>query len=251
MADHYLKEDFLGAHFSLSLELGSAENGSRAAVQSAFWKCPAVQGPWTDLDNIGRPDRTLLNANDNTQRSPYGLLTVSAEMPPMAFILYAIKEERAQKQESDTSSSGKKVQFGVQTQEPSDWLTLDIPVCILAAAWLVDDSWSMATQPWLATLCRVLADVANHVHACTPILGGVMGEEASGCWRVPTPTRITEATQGYPPLAVISSQAIAERGGFVITPEIWTQLTPNANYVSLPSGLRYVPPNPSAQLTGA
>lgn len=251
MPDHYAREDFLGAHFSLSLELGFAEDDARTAVQPAFWECPGVRGPWVDLNEIGRPDRTGFAANADTRRPPYGLLTISAEMPPLPFVLYSIRETRVREPEPDLGSSGVKVQFGIQTQEPSDWLTLDIPVRMLAAAWPVDDSWSVATQPWLANLCCVLASVADHVHARVPILGGVMGEEASGCWRVPTSVRVIESEQSYPPLAVLTVQAIVDRGGFVVTPEMWSRLAPHAPYVSLRSGLLYVPPNPSARLIGA
>ena len=77
-----------------------------------------------------------------------------------------------------------------------------------------------------------------------------MGEEASGCWRVPTPVRMAEAEQGYPHLAVLTAQAVEERGGFVVKPEMWRRLAPRAEPVILPSGLLYVPPNPSARLTG-
>jgi len=143
------------------------------------------------------------------------------------------------------------VQFGIQTQEPSDWLTLGVPVRVLAALWPVDNSWSVASQPWLVNLCGVMADIAGHVHGHAPLLGGVIGEEASGCWRVPTPRRADEAEQGYPPLAVLTTQAIEERGAFLVTRQLWQQLAPRAEPVALTSGLLYAPPMPDARLLGA
>ena len=139
----------------------------------------------------------------------------------------------------------------MQTQQPSDWITLDIPASALAAVWPVNNTWSIAENSWLLPLCCALADVADHVHARAPILGGVMGEEASGCWRVPTQTRVSEAEQGYPPLAVLTAEVIEERGGFVVTPELWGQLTPHASTDTRSSGLLYVAPHLAARLTGA
>ncbi len=140
MPDHYAREDFLAAHFSLSLELGFAEGDARTAVRPTFWECPNVGDPWVDLNEIGRPDRTGFAANADTRRPPYGLLTVYAGMPPLLFVLYSIRATRVREPEPDPGSSAVKVQFGIQTQEPSDWLTLDIPVRMFAAAWPVEDS---------------------------------------------------------------------------------------------------------------
>ncbi len=78
-----------------------------------------------------------------------------------------------------------------------------------------------------------------------------MGEEASGCGRVPTSVRIIESKQSYPPLAVLTVQATMDGGGFIVTPETWSRLAPHAQCVSLRSRLLYVPPYPSARLIGA
>lgn len=252
MHSEYGREDFWGPSFGLSLELGFAGRDERmAAALSAFWTCPGVEGPWTEPGDIGRPERHRLSSGSDIGRAPYGLLTIGVATPPIPFVLHCIREERARQSKFDPNSSGVQIQFGVQTQEPSDWLTLDVPVRALATLWPVDDSWSVASQPWLVQLCRALADIAGHVHGHAPLLGGVMGEEASGCWRVPTLRRADEAEQGYPPLAVLTAQAIEECGGFVVTPRLWRQLAPCAEPVTLPSGLLYAPPQPASRLTGA
>lgn len=252
MSNAFGREDFWVPSFSLSLELGFAGCDERvAAALSAFWMCPGVEGPWTEPGDIGNPERHGLASGCDARQAPYGLLTTKAATPPMPFVLHCIREECARPSEPDPTSSGVEIQFGIQTQEPSDWLTLDIPVRALAARWPVDNSWSVATQPWLVQFCRALADVAGHVHGHAPLLGGVIGEEASGCWRVPTPHRAGEAEQGYPPLAVLTAQAIEERGGFVVTRQLWQQLAPCAEPVVLPSGLLYALPLPTAQLSGA
>jgi hypothetical protein len=181
----------------------------------------------------------------------FGLLTSDLVGCSLPFRLSLIREERAQPLAAPNDPQEVRVEFGVQTQQPSDWATLDIPVRALAAVWPVDVTWSVGGQPWLLPLCRALADVADHVHAHAPILGGVLGEETSGCWRVPTQTRAGEAEQGYPPLAVLSAEAVEERGGFVVTPDLWRRLAPRADAVALPSGLLYAPPRPAARLTGA
>ena len=183
--------------------------------------------------------------------SQFGLLASTLVGHSLPFRLSLIREQRAQLRPPPADLQEVRVEFGVRTQQPSDWITLFVPVDALAAIWPVDMTWAVAGQPWLLSLCRALADVADHVHARAPILGGVMGEEASGCWRVPTQTRAGEAEQGYPPLAVLSAEAIAKRSGFVVTPGSWRRLTPHASRETMPSGLLYVPPQPGARLTGA
>jgi hypothetical protein len=115
----------------------------------------------------------------------------------------------------------------------------------------MDLAWSIATQPWLSTLCRAFSGMADHIHHRAPLACGVIGEEAGGCWRRPSPTRAQEAHQGYPPLALLTIDAIQERGGFVVPPDLWIQFAPSVAPVALPSGLLYAPPMPNAVLTGA
>ena len=244
MAERYSRKDFLGPAFCLSLELGFAGDNTHATA--ALWSCPLVEGPWAEPGNIGRP---VCHGDPTSSR--FGLLTSSLVGRPLPFRLSLIREERAQPPKPLDEPQEVRVEFGVQTQQASDWTTLDIPVSALAAVWPVDITWSVAGQLWLLPLCRALADVADHVHAHAPILGGVVGEETSGCWRVPTQTRAGEAEQGYPPLAVLSTEVVEKRGGFVVTPELWRRLAPRANAIALPSGLLYAPPRPAARLTGA
>jgi hypothetical protein len=246
MADRYSSEDFLGPAFCLSLELGFAgDDAHAAAALTALWSCPLLEGPWAKPNDIG----TAMSRGDVTAQ--FGLITSKLIGRPLPFERWMIRETRAQVREPLADPSEVRVEFGVQTQQPSDWLTLAMPVRALSAIWQVDITWPVTGQPWLPPLCRALADVADHVHAHAPILGGVMGEEASGCWRVPTQTRAGEAEQGYPPLAVLSTEVAEERGGFVVTPDLWRRLTPRADAVALSSGLLYVPPRPTARKRGA
>lgn len=247
MANRYSREDFFGPAFCLSLELGFARNDAHAAAAlTALWACPLVEGPWAEPGDIGQ----TVSRGDPAS-SHFGLLTSGLVGHSLPFRLSLIREKRAQARTPPDDPQEVRIEFGVQTQQPSDWATLDIPVRALAAIWPVDITWSVEGQPWLLPLCRVLADVADHVHAHAPILGGVMGEETSGCWRVPTQTRAGEAEQGYPPLAVLSAEVLDERGGFVVTPDLWRRLAPRSDPVTLPSGLLYALPRPAARLTSA
>lgn len=166
----------------------------------------------------------------------------------------AIRSPLASRAETSAEQRAATIQFGIQVQEPSDWLTVGIPVRALCSLWSVDNSWSAANQPWLPSLCHVLAGIADHIYQRAGMrwdLGGVMGEEASGCWRHPTPSRLQKAHQGYPPLAVMTAEVIEKRGGFVLPPELWKQLKPTVDPTVLSSGLLYAPPTPNATLTGA
>lgn len=251
MTIRHRREDFWGPHFCLSLELGFAGRDEQmTAALSAFWKCPGVEGPWAEPGDIGRSEGHGLAADSSIRPASYGRITTEALASPIPFVLHPIREKRARSSVPDPNPSVN-IQFGIQTKEPSDWLTLGMPVRVLAALWPVDESWSVASQPWLVQLCGVLADIAGHVHGHAPLLGGVIGEEASGCWRVPTPHRAGEAEQGYPPLAVLTAQAVEERGAFLVTQQLWQRLAPRAEPVVLTSGLLYAPPMPDARLSGA
>jgi hypothetical protein len=218
-----LKAHFFGSgpEFDLSLELGPTGGDTRGnAALARLWMCANVDGPWFDPISPNGPE------------CQFGMLKMGDIAPAVPFIVHWIQEQRA-------------------SEEPSEWLTLGIPVRALRAVWPVDGSWRVATQPWLSTLCSALAVIADHVHARVPFSVGVMGEEASGCWRRPTPVRAREAHQDYPPLALLSAEIIEERGGFLVAPELWAQLVPTAIPAVLPSGLFYVPPQVNAALLGA
>lgn len=237
-----------GPDFNLSLELGAVGDDTHvAAAVSALWTCPAVDGPWEDADAIGLAEKRGLTRDWlDTKLWRFGILKAAYQTSSLPFIVYFIREKTA-----SAEQLAEKIQFGIQTQSPSDWLTLGIPIGVLRRKWQVDDSWITDKQPWLQGLCLLLADVADHVHRHAQILAGVMGEEASGCWRNPTPARTHEAHQGYPPLAVMSADVIEARGGLVLPSELWKRLAPNADPLVMPSGLYYVPPRPTAPLTGA
>jgi hypothetical protein len=240
---------FRGPEFNLSLELGFAGDGARAAAAlSALWTCPTVDGPWEDPDAIGAAGQEGTAAEHrDTKRWRYGLAKIDASCPPLPFVLYFIREQVTPTRHTSDS----KIEFGIQTQQPSDWLTLGVPVGMLSSWWPVDNSWSVNTQPWLSTLCRALAGIAGSIHHRAPLASGVLGEEASGCWRRPTAARILEAHQEYPPAALLTAEIIRERGGFVVPPDLWKELAPGIDPIVLPSGLLYAPPQLSAALSGA
>jgi hypothetical protein len=224
-----------GASFDLSLELGPAGDQHRGNTAiERLWTCANIVGPW--FGSIVR----------NGPECQFGILEMPDGAPPLPFIVHWIQERRA----SDDDLAAP-IQFGIQTQEPSDWLPLGIPVRALRSRWPVDGSWRVMKQPWLSTLCSALVGIADHIYAGVPFYVGVMGEEASGCWRRPTPTRQQEAHQGYPPLALLSVEVIEERGGFLVSPDLWAQLAPVVVPGVLPSGLLYVAPRPDAALLGA
>jgi hypothetical protein len=232
----HLKSFFnAGPDFDLSLELGTAGNDQHAAAAiSRLWSYPQIEGPW------------ITRLVPNGSEGEFGILRIAGVSASLPFAAYRIRE-----QHSARDKSGSKIQFGVSTEEPSDWLTLGIPVRALRAQWSVDDTWCVATQPWLLMLCDGLARVADHIHTHAPIAVGVMGEETSGCWRRPTPTRAREAHQDYPPLALLNAEVIEQRGAVVLPPDLWAELAPDAPPFILDAGLHYVPPQPNAHLTGA
>jgi hypothetical protein len=223
-----------GPHFGLTLELGAAGDDERfIRATSAFWRCPLVTGPWREAVELGNRESIAPAEKFFGMKAAYGLLTARADQPLLPFALYQIREGR------DSEA------------EPADWLTLGIPVAALPSPELGEFSWSLKEKPWLVDLCRTLAVVASHVHGHVRITAGAIGEEISGCWRRPTSNRELEADQGYPPLALLSADAIDQRGGFVIPDGLWEQLGPSAVPELLSFGLRYAPPLPDAELRGA
>jgi hypothetical protein len=205
-----------GPDFDLSLELGRAGNDRYVhTALSRLWMCPNVDGPFLDSVVPGGPE------------CQFGILQIAQAALKLPFILRCIREQRASEQDLRSE-----IQFGIQTQEPSDWLTLGIPVRALRAHWSVDNSWRVATQSWLSTLCAALAGVADNIHSHVPL-------------------RAKEAHQGYPPFALLNAEVIENRGAFVVPPALWTRLAPRTASVVLTSGLLYVPPHPNAALTGA
>jgi hypothetical protein len=226
-----------GAHFGLSLEIGPAGNDQRVVeAWSALWVCasPHIDGPWEESECIGDAQRVLSGEQrDRPVHRRYGVLTLGDPFPALPFGFYWIREDKK------------------AAEEPADWLTLGIPITALQMLPSFDGSWSIATQPWLATVCRALAEIADHIYSHAHLVVGVMGEEVSGCWRRPTPRRTRRAHQSYPPLAVLTSEVLEDRGGIVVAADLWQQLAPGITPVTLPSGLFYAPPRPSAALTGA
>ena len=92
MADRYSRENFFGASFCLSLELGFAGNSAHAAAaRAALWSCPIVEGPWTEPGDIGQTAACADPAN-----SRFGLLTSSLIGHPLPFCLWLISEQRVQ-----------------------------------------------------------------------------------------------------------------------------------------------------------
>lgn len=221
---------FLGPAFDLSLQLGPAVDEARiAAAAEVVWACPMVAGPWSVSSRIGkigplRPDPSERGRRLNQSR--FGLLTVDKAGSALPFVLSLIHDR-------------------------SDWLTLAVPVAELRSRYAVNDTWVVADQPWLVSVSHVLATVADHVHHRTPIQMGVVGEEASGCWRSPHSERDEEVCPDYPPSAVLTTDVIEQRGGFVVPPKLWQQLAPRVTPVALSSGLLYAPPCPHAAMTGA
>ena len=231
-----------GPDFDLSLELGAAGDDAHvAAALSALWTCPLVDGPWADAGAIGVADQQgPVSEWLDTKRWRFGCLRMNAISRSIPFMVRHVREQHAPAE-----------QLAAKTQEPSDWLTFAIPVGVLRSAWSVDNSWITDNQPWLRDLCLLLAGIADHVHHGVRSVAGVMGEEASGCWRNPTSARALAAHQGYPPLAVMTAEVIEARGGFVLPIALWKRLAPSVDPCIMPSGLHYVPPRPNARLTGA
>ena len=170
-----------------------------------------------------RPDPSERGRRINKSR--FGLLTVDEAEAALPFVLSLMQHE-------------------------ADWLTLGIPVAAFRLRYAVNDTWVVAQQPWLVSLSRALADVANHVHRSAPILVGVVGEETSGCWRRPQPESGETTFPEYPLSAAVAADVVERRGGFVVPPDL-QQVAPKVVPVVLPSGLLYVPPWPDAALTGA
>ena len=227
---------FLGPEFDLSLQLGPSGDDARyAAAARAVWAYPTVEGPWSVSSRVGKTRPLRLDPSELGYRfnaSRFGRLTVGQAGIELPFLLSRIGE------------LGKR-------PNPSDWLTLGIPVAALQICCGVDETWTLSSQPWLGPLCRALAEVADHVHRAVPFMAGVLGEEASGCWRGDGRMLASDSGQAYPPMAIMTASIVEKRGGFVVSPELWRQLAPRTEPIILSSGLLFAPPQPDAPLLGA
>ncbi len=133
---------FGGADFDLSLELGLVGDDAHvAAALAALWTCSILSGPWADVDSIGVAGRQALvteRLNAKYWRF-FGLLQTGVATPSLPFVVHSIREQKASVEQHATT-----VQFGTRTQEPSDWLTIGIPVRALCSLWSIDNSWIAA-----------------------------------------------------------------------------------------------------------
>ena len=131
------KSLFGGPEFNLSLELGRAGNDQQAlAAISQLWSYPNIDGPWADADTIGASGRKgAITELRDTELWRFGTLRLEEATPPLPLVVYLIREQRASAEQRSA-----KIQFGVQTQEPSDWLTIGIPVYALQSRWPVNGS---------------------------------------------------------------------------------------------------------------
>ena len=143
MADRYSIEDFFRPAFCFSLELGFAGDDAHAiAALAALRSCHIVEGSWSEPGDIGQ---TALHGDTATSR--FGLLTSRLAENSLPFRVSLIREQHAQPQELTATLQEIRVEFGVQTQQPSDRVTLDIPVSTLAALWAADITWAVASRP--------------------------------------------------------------------------------------------------------
>lgn len=238
-----------GPAFQLTLELGFGRDHRRMErALSSFWECRRVTGPWLDSSSFGDIEHTSFPMRSELlDKTQFGILTINSDSAPLPFALFPITEEGAL-----TVEKGALVPY-IQDRVPenSAWLTLNLTSAQLAKQFHVDDSWTMRSQPWLALLCDVFAEIVDAVHARAPLKSAAIGEEISGCFRRPTQNRLVHDCQGYPPLAVVSTNIIENRGGLFVDRVLWDQLNPKMDAVILPSGLYYVKPQLDAALLGA
>jgi hypothetical protein len=237
----YGRDSLAGPAFGVTLELGEAGDGPRSEIAwKAFWASPLIEGPWFDLALLGDTDRRM---DDVCQCAAggrcYGALRVIGTTESIPFVGYRITDE---------SSIGSQQTSLVKA---SEWISMDIPVVVLRQFYQIDNSWTLASQPWLTHVCSAFAGVANQVNTKLSIWSGAIGEEISGSWRRPVGHRQALLNQDYPPLAQMSSEVIENRGGVFVPLDLWNELKPKIDPIVLPSGLLYVPPRTDVPLLGA
>lgn len=165
----------------------------------------------------------------------------------MGFSSHLVSERNAY----DGSPSDELVRFHGGFGEGADWLTIDVPVPMIGALPSASGALSVTSHVQVSWLCDAFARVADVIFGAVPFRCAVVGEEVSGCWRSPTPSRLALATPDYPPQAVLSADVTEKRGGFFLSPEVWSEISPGVAPTRLPSGLLYVPPMPDVPLYGA
>lgn len=230
-----------GPAFDLSVELGPIGQADLAVrALKALWAAPRVAGPWSERSKVGiaPPDR----------RAPLdgcGQITLDDGVT-VGFFVSAISEKDAY----DGSPSTEQVRFHGGFGEGADWLTIGVPFPMFGAS--SNDAWGLSIgSPHVQALCDAYVEIADAIFLTAPFRCAVIGEEASGCWRSPTPRRIALAVPDHGPDAVLTSEIIESRGGFFLSPALWAEIGAHVEPVKLRSGLLYVPPRPDVPLYGA
>jgi hypothetical protein len=238
-----------GPSFGLTMELGQVGDDLRSTLAcEAFWEGTSVYGPWTETSSFGDISRLASVVSKGVvSKTCYGQLNVANITTLIPFTAYLISEAG-----SVAYGDGARVSH-LQSPAPelSDWLSIGISTAVLDDFYQVDDNWVAASQPWLLDLCAAFANLADYVHSKVSLCSGAMGEEISGCWRHPTSNRRAHAYQEYPPMALMSAEVVETRGGVLLPRDLWNELRPNVEPITLPSGLLYVSPRLNAPLLGA
>ena len=155
--DTFLNESsWLGSYYELCLEIGASGDDQRLnSAVANLWAQPQLHGGWADRASYPQPP-TALGFADGFVQPRYGAFTLSSGHR-LGCVTHTVRET-----------------------DGSDWLDLCFPTGMLQLLFDVRHPLEYATNPWMRTVDRDLAQVAASMFRTDPYLLGLIGEEVSG-----------------------------------------------------------------------
>lgn len=198
--EQYLDDNnWLGSLYEVSLELGPTGDDALAhRALTRLWRNPALQGPWQDRSSFMEEADELRVSEDQVRM--YGVLRVNEDI-----------------------SLGCMSHL-VRIAGEYDWLDLSIPTGMLGVTFDVSYPLDLATNPWMSTLDKCLAEIAGDIFTVVPFRLALLGEEASGACTA----------------AELTSEQ-CELGGYLVPDRLWSTLKPSRSASHLSPGLVYAP----------
>lgn len=186
--------------FGISYWNESGEGSNKPGLQAAyeaFWESPILSGPWSCPADIGDP---LARLDVHEVQTSY-------------LERYGLLQ----------LSNGQ--ELGCYTSKipegPTDWIGLYIPSGCLKAVFDVNLGFHSPEDAWVGLVDEAFVSLAELIYPRSPFDLGLWGLEAGAVG--PGLTDITAAT--------------LERGGYVVSPELCSRLSPCTRGRSLASGL--------------
>jgi hypothetical protein len=149
-------ENWFGSYYELAIELGPTGDDERLRkALEHVWSLPQLRGSWIerhDYDLHSSP----IECRDGIVPSRYGVLRLTPEIS-VGCVTHTVREPNG-----------------------SDWLDLCIPTGMLGLCFDVQYPLDYATNPWMAQIDRLLAQMAASVFRSISFQLAIIGEEVSG-----------------------------------------------------------------------